>query len=44
MQKVGMIQEGTVRAMIRNATGKYKDCAIDGLLRETYDIKRTNNE
>lgn len=40
MQKVGMIQEGTVRAMIRNANGKYKDCAIDGLLRETYDLKK----
>ena len=40
MQKVGMIQGGTVRAMIRNATGKYKDCAIDGLLHETYDLKK----
>ena len=40
MQKVGMIQEGTVRAMIRNATENYKDCAIDGLLRETYDLKK----
>ena len=38
MQKVGMIQEGTVRAMIRNAAGEYKDCAIYGLLRETYDL------
>ncbi|MGI1805631.1 GNAT family N-acetyltransferase [Exiguobacterium sp. TDN 0502] len=37
MQKVGMIQEGTVRAMIRNAAGEYKDCAIYGLLRETYE-------
>ncbi len=30
--------------MIHNATGKYKDCAIDGLLRKTYDLKKTNNE
>ncbi|WP_323679439.1 GNAT family N-acetyltransferase [Exiguobacterium indicum] len=40
MQKVGMIQEGTVRAMIRNAAGEYKDCAIYGLLREAYDMKK----
>ncbi|WP_214742419.1 GNAT family N-acetyltransferase [Exiguobacterium sp. s63] len=36
MKKNGMVQEGIVRHMIRNAKNQYKDCAIYGLLQEDY--------
>ncbi|WP_102262662.1 GNAT family N-acetyltransferase [Mesobacillus jeotgali] len=36
MVKAGMVQEGIVRHMIRNAKNQYKDCAIYGILREDY--------
>lgn len=36
MSKVGMIQEGTIKHMIRNAKNQYKDCEIYGLLQEEY--------
>jgi [ribosomal protein S5]-alanine N-acetyltransferase len=36
MAKVGMEQEGTIRHMIRNAKGQYKDCAIYGIVHEDY--------
>lgn len=36
MGKAGMEQEGTIRHMIRNTEGQYKDCAIYGLLQEDY--------
>lgn len=36
MKKNGMVQEGVVRHMIRNAKNQYKDCAIYGLLQEEY--------
>ncbi|MFC0187142.1 GNAT family N-acetyltransferase [Fictibacillus aquaticus] len=44
MAKVGMEQEGTIRHMIRNAKGQYKDCAIYGIIHEDYLKKhRLNN-
>lgn len=36
MSKVGMVQEGMIRHMIRNAKSQYKDCAIYGILQEDY--------
>ncbi|TFD99476.1 GNAT family N-acetyltransferase [Jeotgalibacillus salarius] len=36
MIKAGMVQEGTIRHMIRNAKNQYKDCALYGLLQEDY--------
>ena len=36
MKKVGMIQEGVIRHMIRNAKNQYKDCAVYGILQEEY--------
>ena len=36
MSKVGMVQEGVIRHMIRNANNQYKDCAIYGILQEEY--------
>ena len=36
MGKAGMEQEGTIKHMIRNAKGQYKDCVIYGLLQEDY--------
>ncbi|MEK3822377.1 GNAT family protein [Cytobacillus sp. FSL W8-0315] len=44
MGKVGMEQEGTIRHMIRNAKGQYKDCAIYGLLQEDYEKKHISNQ
>ncbi|RXJ04649.1 N-acetyltransferase [Anaerobacillus alkaliphilus] len=40
MSKVGMVQEGTIRHMIRNAKNQYKDCAVYGLLQEDYLKKK----
>lgn len=36
MSKVGMVQEGIIRHMIRNAKNQYKDCVIYGILQEDY--------
>lgn len=36
MSKVGMVQEGMIRHMIRNAKSQYKDCAVYGILQEDY--------
>jgi [ribosomal protein S5]-alanine N-acetyltransferase len=36
MMKAGMKQEGTVRHMIRNAKGQYKDCVLYGILQEDF--------
>ncbi|MGR3763084.1 GNAT family N-acetyltransferase [Rossellomorea sp. NS-SX7] len=36
MLKAGMVQEGVIRHMIRNAKDQYKDCAVYGLLQEDY--------
>ena len=36
MTKVGMVQEGVIRHMIRNANKQYKDCAVYGILQEDY--------
>lgn len=44
MGKSGMEQEGTIRHMIRNAKGQYKDCAIYGLLQEDYVKKHISNQ
>jgi ribosomal-protein-alanine N-acetyltransferase len=45
MSKVGMVQEGMIRHMIRNAKNQYKDCAVYGILQEEYlknkDISKT---
>lgn len=40
MRKAGMVQEGTIRHMIRNSKNQYKDCAVYGLLQEDY-LKNT---
>ncbi|KPL58486.1 GNAT family N-acetyltransferase [Rossellomorea vietnamensis] len=40
MEKAGMKQEGLIRHMIRNAKDQYKDCAVYGLLREEYLLRR----
>ncbi|WP_339173795.1 GNAT family protein [Solibacillus sp. FSL R5-0691] len=44
MSKAGMIKEGIIRHMIRNAKNQYKDCVVYGILHEdyleTYDEKR----
>lgn len=40
MEKAGMMQEGVIRHMIRNAKDQYKDCAVYGLLREEYLLQR----
>jgi [ribosomal protein S5]-alanine N-acetyltransferase len=37
MSKVGMLQEGTIRHMIRNSKNQYKDCVVYGILQEDYD-------
>ncbi len=42
MVKAEMEQEGTIRHMIRNVKGQYKDCAIYGLLQEDYVKKHTS--
>jgi len=34
--KVGMVQEGIIRHMIRNYKNQYKDCAVYGILQEDY--------
>jgi [ribosomal protein S5]-alanine N-acetyltransferase len=34
MSKAGMVQEGTIRDMIRNSKDQYKDCAVYGILQE----------
>jgi [ribosomal protein S5]-alanine N-acetyltransferase len=39
MSKVGMIQEGIIKHMIRNSKNQYKDCAVWGILQEDY-LKR----
>lgn len=36
MSKVGMVQEGVIRHMIRNSKNQYKDCAVCGILQEDY--------
>ncbi|WLD93303.1 GNAT family N-acetyltransferase [Alkalihalobacillus sp. AL-G] len=36
MSKAGMVQEGIIRHMIRNAKNQYKDCAVYGILQEDY--------
>lgn len=36
LSKVGMVQEGVIRHMIRNAKNQYKDCAVYGILQEDY--------
>ena len=36
MTKVGMVQEGVIRHMIRNSNNQYKDCAVYGILQEDY--------
>jgi [ribosomal protein S5]-alanine N-acetyltransferase len=36
MSKAGMLQEGTIRNMIRNSKNQYKDCAVYGILQEDY--------
>ncbi len=36
MGKVGMIQEGIIRDMIRNSKNQYKDCAVWGILQNDY--------
>jgi [ribosomal protein S5]-alanine N-acetyltransferase len=36
MRKVGMVQEGVIRHMIRNSKNEYKDCAVYGILQEDY--------
>jgi [ribosomal protein S5]-alanine N-acetyltransferase len=36
MSKAGMVQEGTIRDMIRNSKDQYKDCAVYGILQEDY--------
>ncbi|MGM7684195.1 GNAT family N-acetyltransferase [Cytobacillus sp. Hm23] len=36
MKKVGMVQEGVIRHMIRNSKKQYKDCAVWGILLEDY--------
>jgi ribosomal-protein-alanine N-acetyltransferase len=36
MGKVGMVQEGIIRHMIRNSKYQYKDCAVWGILQEDY--------
>ncbi|QFT89681.1 ribosomal-protein-S5-alanine N-acetyltransferase [Bacillus sp. THAF10] len=36
MRKAGMEKEGTIKHMIRNYKGEYKDCDVYGLLQEYY--------
>jgi [ribosomal protein S5]-alanine N-acetyltransferase len=36
MSKAGMVQEGTIRDMIRNSKDQYKDCSVYGILQEEY--------
>jgi [ribosomal protein S5]-alanine N-acetyltransferase len=36
MSKAGMVQEGTIRDMIRNSKNQYKDCAVYGILQGDY--------
>lgn len=36
MSKVGMVQEGVIKHMIRNSKSQYKDCAVCGILQEEY--------
>ena len=36
MTKVGMVQEGVIRHMIRNSNNQYKDCAVYGILQEDF--------
>ncbi|WP_261134808.1 GNAT family N-acetyltransferase [Bacillus sp. Marseille-Q3570] len=45
MGKAGMVQEGIIRHMIRNAKNQYKDCAVYGILQEDYrkTIDRAQN-
>ncbi|MFE8699775.1 GNAT family N-acetyltransferase [Cytobacillus sp. FJAT-54145] len=42
MSKVGMVQEGIIKHMIRNSKNQYKDCAIWGILQEDY-LKNNDN-
>ncbi|RIW37366.1 N-acetyltransferase [Bacillus salacetis] len=39
MSKAGMVREGVIRHMIRNAKNQYKDCAVYGILQEEYVYK-----
>ncbi|MEC1155997.1 GNAT family N-acetyltransferase [Cytobacillus horneckiae] len=41
MMKARMAQEGTVRHMIRNTKGKYKDCALYGILQKDYNESKS---
>ncbi|WP_277678311.1 GNAT family N-acetyltransferase [Gracilibacillus dipsosauri] len=34
MVKAGLVQEGVIRHMIRNAKNQYKDCAVYGIIQE----------
>ena len=36
MSKVGMVQEGIIKHMIRNSKNQYKDCAVWGILQDDY--------
>ena len=36
MLKAGMVREGVIRHMVRNAKNQYKDCAIYGIIQEDY--------
>ena len=40
--KAGMVQEGIIRHMIRNAKSQYKDCTIYGILQEDYSKTLTS--
>lgn len=43
MNKAGMMQEGTIRDMIRNSKNQYKDCAVYGILQEDYFSENNGN-
>lgn len=36
MRKAGLVQEGIIRHMVRNAKNQYKDCVVYGILQEDY--------
>ena len=44
MRKVGMLQEGVIRHMIRNAKNQYKDCTVCGILQEDYLINKVSTQ
>ncbi len=43
MNKAGMMQEGTIRDMIRNSKNQYKDCAVYGILQEDFFSENNGN-